>query len=882
MLTLSILQQVTINVPVPKSQRDSRRILESASGFVQNLPIPTIHKRGCDGYSFVLPSLVLEMKLLFGVELECVSLGDMTSRNPSIIDERSLFGFDIIKDKLKDLDQEHNDTIIVPFGLWSDEFDAGKLSKANRNTVKLTTIHICHPKSTKDHVAPIAFGKNKSDHEAIREILWNDIIRLTGQSWNIFVPKFNVCKRVRFVMAYMIQDRPEHSDWTGFSSHAGLFSTIVGVSSPVYIKGSPNDEDSDGFVVMKQLASCASCYRKRREMYINKGPDCGQSTYNCPNCDDWDIMLCEFKPHPDYPTTSPFYQERMGAKEITFQTMRSACELIWKMVYERKWKRSEVSRFGQYECLKRETITNIWESAKESRPSANQLIGEISAPRMPIDCLPSGMRQNVLKLKDCIVGIMHTLVLNIGRHLFLSIIALLKERKLWNQFRDRSEELLFFVQSKSLSWCKTWTYGSEKKPASVWVSENFLGFSIIGKSLSSMIHSTDVGECGHIQLIHQVLSSYHCLVSMVMSPFKKDDHQCDEVTLMTKLFLSHFKELETKISTRTTSKIESAASLLNILPMGEEMKRFGIMRNYWEGSMNGEAYIQVMKPHVKRGVELTGTATAAMKKCYQQSGLHLMRTDLLQSLSNDNTTAACCETSSDSAERYRRFHPYKDIFEVEELLTDRCPLAAFFDPEKSEFYILLGWGAEKSSVIILLTDFEKRISTTVCDVTITNIGGSFTDADFDKDHGRLISILLLPIMAFTEESSVDIKTLYCVHSEHHLELSDDDMEFEVPSLYLSDIEVTPSDQQHARVANQNYEVFDITDRELCQSFVGKYVNHTDGFSIGEVIDFKYKHNRKTFDDAVWTVEYRLDGLHNLQRSRKEEISYVDIMQRLLG
>ena len=830
----------------------------------------------------MLPSLVLEMKVLFGVDVEFVSLGDTACANPNIIDVRSLFGFDIIKDKLKDLEEENDDTIIVPFGLWSDGFDAGKLSKANRNTVKLTTIHICHPKATKDHVAPIAFGKNKSDHEAIREILWNDIVMLTGQSWNVFVPKQNVCKRVRFVMGYMIQDRPEHSDWTGFSSHAGLFSTIVGVSSPIYIKGSPNDRESDGFVVMKQLSSCASCYRKRRELYINKVPDCGMSTSNCTSCIDWDIMLCEYKPHPDYPITSPYYGETMFAKKITFQTMRSACELIWKNVYERKWKRSEVSRFGQYECLKRETITNIWDSAKESRPNANEVIAEVIAPRMPINCLPSGMRQDVLELKDCVVGIMHTLVLNIGRHLILSVIGLLKERKLWNQFRDRSEELLFNVQSKSLSWCKTWTYGSEKKPASVWVSENFLGFSVIAKSLSSFVHSTDVREGQHIELIRQVLSSYHCLVSMVMSPFKKTNDECDEVTLMTKLFLSHFHELETKIATRTTSKIESAASLLNILPMGEQMKRFGIMRNYWEGSMNGEAYIQVMKPLVKRGVEMTGTATAAMKKCYQQSALHLMRSDVLQSLSNDNTAASSCESSSDSAERYRRFHAYKDMFEVEELLTDRCPLAAFFEPDKSEFYILLGWGAAKSSVMILLSEFEKRMATTVCDVSITNVGGNFTDVDFDLDDGRLISILLLPIMAFTDEASEDLNTLYCIHSEHHMELSHDDMKFATPSLYLCDLHVSPADHEYELVSNYNYEVFDITDRELCQSFFGKFVVHMDGFSIGEVIEFKYKHNRKTFDDAVWTVEYRFDGLHEIQRSRKEEMNYADLMQRLVG
>ena len=36
-------------------------------------------------------------------------------------------------------------TLLVPLGLWSDGCDAGSASKANRNLVKLTTLHFVNP-----------------------------------------------------------------------------------------------------------------------------------------------------------------------------------------------------------------------------------------------------------------------------------------------------------------------------------------------------------------------------------------------------------------------------------------------------------------------------------------------------------------------------------------------------------------------------------------------------------------------------------------------------------------------------------------------------------------------------------------------------------------
>ena len=870
-----------MKVPIPTTVRESRRILESKNGFIQNLPIPTIQQQCTDGYSFVYPSLALEMKVMFGVDLEIFLRGENLSEPEASLHTRSIFRFPILREKINSLSRDNGEVLIVPFGLWSDGFDAGNLSKANRSTVKLTTIHICHPMGNKDHVSPIAFGKNKADHESIREIIWNDISTLISKSWSIFVPSFGCSRQVRFVMAYMVQDRPEHSDWTGFSSHSGLFSTVPGVSSPLNICGQHRESRSSSFQVLKQLASCRSCYIRRKDYYYNVDIQGSRSYERCCMCNDWDMLACTFKPHNDYPTTSPHYQDIMCAKEITFDTLRLACESIWKMTYERKWKRSEVSRFGQYECLKRDVIAHIWDVAKSSRPTRNNAIGDIVAPPMPLELLPSGLRQQILELKDCLVGVMHTLILNIGKHLMLTMIALLKERKLWNTFRDVSDEMLFTVQSMSLSWCKAWSYGSIQKPTSVWVSENFLAFSIVCKSMSSMLHHVRQEEQRFIDIIQQVLSTYNCLVSMVMSPFENTHDKCDQVTLVTKLFLSHFHELDRVISTRSTSKIESAASLLNILGLGEQMKRCGVMRNYWEGSINGEAYIQVMKPLINRGVELSATPTFAMKKCYRRSILTSMRNDLKEKMLNQ-ASDSLHHMNDGSANRYRRFHAYKNLFEVEEVVMDLSPLAAFFDPACKEFFILLGWGGKKTSIKILLSNIGTLYSTTVFDIDLSNDGGQFTNTDFDEKNGKLISCLLLPLKCYSEGTGEEITTKYYTYTEHHTELCNQTFDFEFPRIHMTRITVGElSNTSENNVVNGNSDVFDVTNRELCLSFVGKRVSGIDAFSTGTIIEFKYCHNRRTFEDALWTVEYIPDALIPSQAPNRSTIHYNDLMERLI-
>ena len=90
-----------------------------------------------------------------------------------------------------------------------------------------------------------------------------------------------------------------------------------------------------------------------------------------------------------------------------------------------------------------------------------------------------------------------------------------------------------------------------------------------------------------------------------------------------------------------------------------------------------------------------------------------------------------------------------------------------------------------------------------------------------------------------------------------------------------------SNTSENNVINGNSDVFDVTNRELCLSFVGKRVSGIDAFSTGTIIEFKYCHNRRTFEDALWTVEYIPDALIPSQAPNRSTIHYNDLMERLI-
>ena len=453
-------------------------------------------------------------------------------------------------------------------------------------------------------------------------------------------------------------------------------------------------EHQHSILCEKDLASCEGCVKKRIDYFFNKKfSKSAKSNDQCAICNDWDLLSVKYKPHKDYPIISDDLLDEngyMSAKQITFNTMKSACETCYSNVYTYKWTQSKMYQFARVECIKESVYKSIWKHADSSRPAKTIAMQMQEPVTMPESLLPAGMNQTIIRLDQCVVGVMHTLVLNLGKHLLLTIVDLLDGNE-WSLFYNQCDKSLKDIKSLSLSWCKAYHLGSSDKPGSVWVSENYLAFAMVCKSLFCNMRN-DSGEYTNIL---RTIWCYNSMLSYIMKPCTPSDEICHIVSSLSKLFLSYFNALDNQITRKNLvrkrnsrrkakqkkdiSKIESASCIINVLKVSEEMLTKGIQRNYWEGGLNGEGFIRIVKPLVKRGISQTGIFYSTMKQiyCLREINNLIENEDMLEEYDYSIDVEDNPEEIFDT-ERYRRFHCYRSREDIVHSTEEHKPIAFFF------------------------------------------------------------------------------------------------------------------------------------------------------------------------------------------------------------
>ena len=577
---------------IPLTINDARRITDT---FVKGLICPFVQRNDDDGYAYVLPSDVLPIAITRGVTFEYLE------KNSNCLNEmhkRSIFHtryINSIVNNLSSVESNNNGsncendnnkpTLFVPLGLWSDGCDTGSASKANRNLVKLTTLHFVNPEIKEEHVFPIGLGDHNGNHNYVRKKILDDLKKLTTELQEYYIPSIGRTANIQFFIAYLIQDRVEHCEFTGFSSNKGICSTLPALSCPIIIADENSCEDT-AFSCIKPIQSCMSCFQRRFVLYSQGFYRHAISTnYICDDCYDWCLKDVQYVPHPDFPIemNSNMDVNTLNAKDITFDSMKKACYTMFEKLYVHEWTQKVMKRYGQVECLKSSVIMDIYKYTTAIRAERKCDV-QRPIPPFPHHILPTGMSQNLFTLDQCIVGVMHTLILNLGKHVLLTGHAILSERNnQWKKFYNITNVILKNVNKLSLSWCKCFYYNNTTNPGSTWVSENYLAFAFVCKSLFSYINVMN----GEIKFIKELLWCYNSLICNVMQVTLPTDEACDKVECIARIFLSIFHFVDQKIKKRINSKIETTACVISVLSISKEMKEKGMHRNYWEGGLFG-------------------------------------------------------------------------------------------------------------------------------------------------------------------------------------------------------------------------------------------------------------------------------------------------------
>ena len=859
----------TLSVPsiimrLPRNPSEARSLIDSKNSLVKNLCTPLV-MRNEEGYAYCLPSEAIKIALAVGLNVEQFHGYHEDMNNISC---RSIFRSQSVRVKIEKMNDTSNTSKIV-VGLWSDGCEAGGMTKGIRSSVKLTTVHVCNHSINQKFVFPVALGSSKADHDDIRKILWDDINYMCRNVHNCVLNSADRVIPTPFVFGYMVQDRPEHGEWTGFASHNGIFSCVPGYSFPIMI--SENDEvRGKNITVMRNLSSCERCILCRKRLLKSNDSSACNSSRNCDLCDDWDITKVRYIPHPDYPKDAPQYSEVMDAKKVTFSTMKDAINIMNERIWKHKWSKAQCERYAKTECIRNDIVDKLFSYIRRNRPSRSETSDATEVPEVPEFLLPIGLKQDTIELDDCMIGAMHTVVLNLGRHYLDVMHDVLSQEGSWRAFYDDTNKLLKTVRSMSLSWCKVWTYGSRANPGSQWVSENYLGLAVASKMMLSTASNLNGLSDHHKRVITETYCSYNSLIARIMCPKYASEDECKMVEGIAKQFLSNFHELDSMVVNRSTSKIESASCLLNLLTVGQFMKSKGIVRNFWEGDVKGEGILRVMKPLIKRGIQVPGTMKSTLEKMYNIRCISDMIEERNMCKGNDVIDQIDAERIGMN-ERYRSVKSYGSIYLFNETLVSQLPFAAVYMETEKSFYVLIG-NRRKRLMHKILLENATNIYDTVC--VSVNLAESVDPLDMVTIVNEVMTAcIFIPLE----------KNFYCIRNENHEEvICAEPLTFGFPLCYQSDSS-TVARQSRSRGGlitgidnNEELSLTDFRSREFCKKWVNRRVHGIEGCNYGRVTRFHYKRNVNSFENCVWTVKYYLSDDQSARARKTSEVGYDEL------
>jgi hypothetical protein len=327
----------------------------------------------------------------------------------------------------------------------------------------------------------------------------------------------------------VVQDRPEHSEFTGTIGHNGKYGALPGYSFPqcTCVGSFP------GAHVMKNLVSCKECYT-RRINYLIEDKEIVPSNYTpCNNCYDWDITRVQYQRPPKMPQDIPdncyVNSDRnsslMTSKVITFQSIKTCLQYIHDKAYTKQWTHysNTVQSYALLECVSGALAKKVYESAKSLRKLHIQQEGSARQdnPRINEGILPRVLLYSGLSMDQCMVGIMHTFFLNGGKKILTLVHDVFKKEKTGTFYLTKSKMLFRDFRSLSLSWIMAWPFGTMMdKPMAPWVSENYVAYYQVCKSHTSLVCESLIrnGSASVVNDLKTLLFVWHKLLSVVMQP----------------------------------------------------------------------------------------------------------------------------------------------------------------------------------------------------------------------------------------------------------------------------------------------------------------------------------------------------------------------------
>ena len=628
-----------ISCKIPESRLELLRYVDGKKSIMENIPVPKIYTAS-NGDAYVRLPEALQLYLCFGLKPSTVRLINETGPvgRDGVTD--TIWNCPHARKQLQSLAHRNANSNKAALVKWSDGCDSNCSSKGNRGSVHVCTVTLFSGDNNNSKFTfLIHVGREDSSHYEVNRILLNDLKSLQIPTCYYDGDSFD---NYQFLEFATIHDRPELSKECGYGYHSGTFTPRFPHSCPV----------------TDDLASCESCFDRRLRLRTS-----WKSNNACKECNDWDFDGIEFASPKNYPG-----DETETSRQLTFEDMLSAATTAHNMLVSQQWTQGSALAYLQVWGINGNVASDVVENSQKETPKE---LSEVVPPIWTED----GATERY------IAAVMHMVFLGVTKTIGTMVRDLLcMYSRAWPEFFSHVQKYLEILRGYSLSYCRIWTFGSHDKPYSPWVSENHLAharcFKMAYSFLSCIKRENNEERDESVRLMQTATNSWVAVVARLMQK-PSDKHNNNSAERHIKLFLSNLNDLDSHImqkqeeSTRKKKqkkrKIQTVTNLVGLLNLPNQMRAFGNLRDYWEGSYRGEGILREIKSYITQGTHQPWFAKATLRRFYRTKTMSMMLDgDFFEA--DDNSNDECVLQYSD-------YYRYSNIDSLQQCISKGEPIS---------------------------------------------------------------------------------------------------------------------------------------------------------------------------------------------------------------
>lgn len=343
---------------------------------------------------------------------------------------------------------------------------------------------------------------------------------------------------------------------------------------------------------------------------------------------DFENKILHYQPDNDYPSSidpESLANGMLVPKRITYDNIQKAIMLITNEILKANIKHSEcksyLKNFGinidaQVQIIENAMNMKRWKDSEENKDDDPEKFRELCREkekfpaRFEMFRMPSAWYHRTCDISIFVDVPMHLLMLGVVKTVMITVGDWLRLLKKNSIFKKAVEGILNEIKSLNLEWCKILEYPKTDKTGG-WVSENFAAMARLGGWFYSMINflfpedlqqaSIDgdrVIQSGDIQ---RLVCSMCLMIKTVMSS-NSAAHDADKLEALVRYFLINYDNVTDGQLKKGLAPWITHYNMLCLLNLPNVVRKYGSMRNIWEGGMDGEAYVKKAKNKLKAGL----------------------------------------------------------------------------------------------------------------------------------------------------------------------------------------------------------------------------------------------------------------------------------------